>query len=189
MNRTSYRPVLSVIILVINKSDFRFAVVRLCLSLVRLQTELDSTRSYYHYWWHWYTRPCRREGNNTRREIYLFRILFTTLLRRVLQMNFVVAQFPTQTLKLSDWAPVPWGSVPQGNFVSFQARNKTRKVVLVTLYTLTSECIFSTLFFIHFLRCWQGEFVCQSKDSFASDHFLYSHDLNVWFRSDIVGRK
>ena len=36
------------------------------------------------------------------REIYLFLILFTTLLRRVLKMNFVVTQFPTQALKLSD---------------------------------------------------------------------------------------
>ena len=31
------------------KSDTRFAVVRFCLSLVWLQTELDSTQSYYHY--------------------------------------------------------------------------------------------------------------------------------------------
>ena len=30
----------------------------------------------------------------------------------------------------------------------------------LTLYALTSVCIFSILFFIHFLRCWQGEFVC-----------------------------
>ena len=29
----------------------------------------------------------------------------------------------------------------------------------LTLYTLTSVCIFSKLFSIHFLRCWQGEFV------------------------------
>ena len=28
-----------------------------------------------------------------------------------------------------------------------------------SLYTLTSVCIFSLLFSIHFLRCWQGEFV------------------------------
>ena len=59
---------------------------------------------------------------------------------------------------------------------------------LLTLYTLTSVCIFSILFFIHFPRCWQGEFVIQSKVSLPGDHFLYSHDLNVWFRSDIVGR-
>ena len=58
----------------------------------------------------------------------------------------------------------------------------------VALYTLTSVCIFSTLFFIHFPRCWQGEFVIQSKGSLPGDHFLYSHYLNVWFRSDIVGR-
>ena len=30
---------------------------------------------------------------------------------------------------------------------------------IITLNTLTSECIFSLLFSIHFLRCWQGEFV------------------------------
>ena len=30
---------------------------------------------------------------------------------------------------------------------------------ILTLYTLTSVCIFSILFSIHFLRCWQGEFV------------------------------
>ena len=55
---------------------------------------------------------------------------------------------------------------------------------------LKSVCIlfllFSILLFIHFLKCWQGEFVYQSNASFVSDHFLYSHDLNVWFRDDIV---
>ena len=63
-------------------------------------------------------------------------------------------------------------------------------VILVSFNTFTTYlpscnifpvCIFSTLFLIHFLRCWQGEFVCQSKGSFPRDHFLYSHDLNVWF--------
>ena len=37
----------------------------------------------------------------------------------------------------------------------------------LTLYTPTSVCIFSLLFFIHFLRCWQGEFVLQSRASFC----------------------
>ena len=35
--------------------------------------------------------------------------------------------------------------------------------------------IFSFLLFIHFLRCWQGEFVYQSKVSFVGDHFLHFH--------------
>ena len=35
--------------LVIKQIGFPFAVVRLCLSRVCLQTELDSTQSYYHY--------------------------------------------------------------------------------------------------------------------------------------------
>ena len=50
----------------------------------------------------------------------------------------------------------------------------------VTLYTLTSVCIFSILFSIHFLWYWQGEFVYQSRASLVGDHFLYSHDLDVW---------
>ena len=43
--------------------------------------------------------------------------------------------------------------------------------VTLTLYTLTSVCIFSILFSIHFLRCWQGEFVWQSRASLASFGF------------------
>ena len=62
------------------------------------------------------------------------------------------------------------------------------RLVMWTLYTLTSVCIFSTQFFIHLLRCLQGKFVSQSNGFFPADHFLNSHDLNVWFRSDIVGR-
>ena len=61
------------------------------------------------------------------------------------------------------------------------------RLVMWTLYTLTSVCIFSTQFFIHLLRCLQGEFVSQSNGFFPADHFLNSHDLNVWLRSDIVG--
>ena len=61
-------------------------------------------------------------------------------------------------------------------------------IINLTLYTLKSVCIFSIQLFIYFLRCWQGEFVYQSKVSFDGDHFLYSHDLNMWFRGDIVRR-
>ena len=32
-------------------------------------------------------------------------------------------------------------------------------LAILTLYILTSVCTFSILFSIHFLRCWQGEFV------------------------------
>ena len=38
------------------------------------------------------------------------------------------------------------------------------------------------------LRWWQGEYVKQSRASLVGDHFPYSHDLIMWFRSDIVGR-
>ena len=50
--------------------------------------------------------------------------------------------------------------------------------------TLTSVCIFSTLFFVHSLGYWQGEFDEQSWASLVGDHFLYSHDLNVLFSGD-----
>ena len=36
---------------------------------------------------------------------------------------------------------------------------KTDYMMSLTLYTLTSVCIFSILFSIHFLMYWQGEFV------------------------------
>ena len=36
---------------------------------------------------------------------------------------------------------------------------KTDYLMPLTLYTLTSVCIFSILFSIQFLMCWQGEFV------------------------------
>ena len=58
----------------------------------------------------------------------------------------------------------------------------------LTSYTLTSACIFSILFSIDFLKCWQGEFVDQSREYLVSDHFLYSHDLTVWCRGYTVGR-
>ena len=54
----------------------------------------------------------------------------------------------------------------------------------LTLYTLTSVCIFSILFSIHFLMYWQGEFVKQLRGSSVDYHFLYSHDLNACFRDD-----
>ena len=58
----------------------------------------------------------------------------------------------------------------------------------LTLYTLTSVCIFSILFSTHFQRGWQGEFVSQSRAALGGDHLLYSHDFHVWFRGDIVRR-
>ena len=58
---------------------------------------------------------------------------------------------------------------------------------IITLYTLTSVCILYILF-IPFLKCWQGEFVMQSRACFVGDHFLYSYYLNMRFRGDIVGR-
>ena len=36
---------------------------------------------------------------------------------------------------------------------------QTDCIMSSTLYTLTQVCIFSILFSLHFLMCWQGEFV------------------------------
>ena len=48
--------------------------------------------------------------------------------------------------------------------------------------------IFSTLFSLHFLWYWQGEFVWQSGASHIGGHFLYSHDLYIWCKGDTVRR-
>ena len=55
------------------------------------------------------------------------------------------------------------------------------------LNTQTSVCTFSILFFIHILKCWQREFVWQTRVSWLHDYFIYSHEFYVWVSSD-VGR-
>ena len=55
---------------------------------------------------------------------------------------------------------------------------------VLTLYTLSSLCIFSLLFSVHFQRCPQEEFVQQSQASLVGDHFLHSHDFNVRFKGE-----
>ena len=65
------------------------------------------------------------------------------------------------------------------SFKSLLQHFQRHSVESLTLYTLRSECIFSILFSIHFLRRRQGEFVYQSRASLVGDHFLPSCDLNV----------
>ena len=60
----------------------------------------------------------------------------------------------------------------------------SEQLFFLILYIPTSVYIFS----LHFPRCWQGEFVKQSRASLVGEHFLYSHDPNVWFRDDNVRR-
>ena len=43
-----------------------------------------------------------------------------------------------------------------------------------TLYIITVVVIFSSLFSLHFVWYWQGEFVWQSGGSWFGDHFLFS---------------
>ena len=42
--------------------------------------------------------------------------------------------------------------------------------------------------FSTFVKVLKGEFVQKSRTSLVVDRFLYSHDLNVLFRGDLVGR-
>ena len=73
------------------------------------------------------------------------------------------------------------------NFLSFSPILLTISWALLTLYILTSVCIFSPLFSIHSLMCWQGEFAEQSRGSSVYYYCLYSHNLNVWFRVTLKG--
>ena len=52
----------------------------------------------------------------------------------------------------------------------------------ITLYTPTIVCLFP----LNFLGCLHGEFWLTIR--IVGDHFLHSHDLNLWFRGDIVRR-
>ena len=53
----------------------------------------------------------------------------------------------------------------------------------LTLYTLTSVCIFVSL---EYVQCWLGKFVSQSRVSLVGDHFLYYCGLHVSFRGVIL---
>ena len=77
----------------------------------------------------------------------------------------------------------------QSPFGTQGLQTKTHLENTFTLNTLTSVCIISILFSIHFLWCWQGEFVQRSRASLVGDHFLYSCDLNVSVSGDFVRRK
>ena len=59
-------------------------------------------------------------------------------------------------------------SAEQSYWANFSFSTVFRFYCLLTLYTLTSVCIFSILFPIHFLRYWQGEFVKKSRASLDS---------------------
>ena len=62
--------------------------------------------------------------------------------------------------------------------MSSQISEKRFNVTLI-LYTLRSVCMFSILFSVQLLRCWQGEFVQQSTASSFCNNFLSFPDLNI----------
>ena len=61
-------------------------------------------------------------------------------------------------------------------------------IVLLTFWSPTSTCIFSTHLFIHSLWYCLREFVLTSQHFIFGNHFIHSHDLSVWSDSVIVGR-
>ena len=97
------------------------------------------------------------------------------------------------SLVVSGWAWSLWqctGTVSAGiggtftYIIRLEPINSITTCSRLTLYTLTSVCLFSILFSIHINKYWRGEFVLKSG-TFVGDHFLYSRDLNVWFKDDI----
>ena len=80
----------------------------------------------------------------------------------------------------TDWTKEEGGRGTGKEYVGYKgSKGDIRSSFPIILYTLTSVCIFSILFSIHFLGCCQEEFVERSRASLVADHFLYSHDLNV----------
>ena len=65
---------------------------------------------------------------------------------------------------------------------------KVSEKAVWTLNTLTSPCVFSLLFPIHFLWHRKGEFDEQLRVSLESDHISYSHGVNIWFNCGSVWR-
>ena len=61
--------------------------------------------------------------------------------------------------------------------------------LLLTLNAPTSVCIFSILLSIYiYIYIYIHPKAMKRRIFLVCDHFLYSHDLNVWFSGDTVGR-
>ena len=70
-------------------------------------------------------------------------------------------------------------------FFLFVIPKSSRPRPLLILYTLTSVCIFSIVFSIHFPGADKGNL----RASLVGNHFIYTRDLNVLFRSDILRKE
>ena len=70
-----------------------------------------------------------------------------------------------------------------------QTQYYTKTFTVSLLFISNHQYAYSPYCFsIHFLRFWQGELVWHLWASWVGDHFLYSRDLHVWLRGDIVRR-
>ena len=140
--------------------------------------------------------------NNQKFRSYRSILRFSVRVRVVLPSSFVVSNElrSKNPIEIDDFREVSNASLPSpplpspsSHLESYSADGTNPRITLFYLcyenqpFTLTSVCIFSLLFYLHFLLNLRGKFVYQSRASWVGDHFLYSHDLNVWSRGDIVG--
>ena len=70
-------------------------------------------------------------------------------------------------------------------FFLFVIPKSSRPRPLLIPYTLTSVCIFSIVFSIHFPAADKENL----RASLVGNHFIYTRDLNVLFRSDILRKE
>ena len=71
---------------------------------------------------------------------------------------------------------------------SFESFSAPSVFSLSTLYTLTSVFIFSILFIHTFPEVLTRRIFPTIRASVVGDHFIYSHDLYLYFRDDIIRR-
>ena len=112
-----------------------------------------------------------------------FCLLFAVIVSQILFFNcfVVIFQFFLSYYKGLEFSkPVKWRRktwallfhTASGKWCENRLSSRQIRTKVWAFYTLTSVCIFSIVFFIHFLRCWQGEFVEQSRATSVGDHFL-----------------
>ena len=121
--------------------------------------------------------------NNRLISCYKCCLLFALIASQILFFKYfvVIFQFFLSYYKGLEFSkPVKWRRktwallfhTASGKWCENRLSSRQIRTKVWTFYTLTSVCIFSIVFFIHFLRCWQGEFVEQSRATLVGDHFL-----------------
>ena len=113
----------------------------------------------------------------TSRKVYLPLPLPPPQKKKKIYARFMKHDTENQPLKRPDFSPL-------------SNRPPSSNPFIYHLFTPQPTLVFtlSTLFSTRFPWHWQGKFLSQTRATVVVDHFLYSHDLNFWFRNDTVGR-